>query len=192
MEYNRESNGRFAPKGTGDRTGRKIRKIGDAVKKVDAKYKPENEKMEKEWDDLYQRFYYEKDPEKKKELKAQLDNLDNKMDAHISEWEDKFKEAGKFKQSFKKGLGIDDVEDWEIGEAVSDMEWAILPDQTLGDVADAVSEKLGIDRNRALDFLTHNTDFDENTKYWDAQGYTERDEKGQPMTKKEKDSDLPF
>lgn len=55
-------------------------------KEADAKYKPMYEELDKKDDELYKAYYYEQDPEKKAELKAQLDENDKKFDALFEEW----------------------------------------------------------------------------------------------------------
>lgn len=55
-------------------------------KEADAKYKPLYEELDKKDDELYKAYYYEQDPEKKAELKSQLDENDKKFDALFEEW----------------------------------------------------------------------------------------------------------
>lgn len=57
------------------------------VKEADAKYKPIYDEMDKEDDEIYKAYWYETDPNKKAQLKAQLDEHGKKIDALIEEWE---------------------------------------------------------------------------------------------------------
>lgn len=170
----RRENGQFAPKGTGDRTGGKVENASKPkfvngvpahIAEADKKYKPLVERMEKEWDDLYEKFYYAKSPEKE-ELGKKLDELEAKIDKTIEEWEGKH---GSLESGLKKGLGLDDkVEDWEISEAVNDMEYYISKDETIGEVAEKVAKKLNVSKLRVVQVMTKEMDADANTKYWDA------------------------
>lgn len=85
-------------------------------KDIDAKYKPLYEQMDKEDDELYRRYYYETDPKKKEQLKAELDEHGKKIDSLIEEWE----QAGKTKPvksgSFEEAAGKIAKNDKEIGD----------------------------------------------------------------------------
>lgn len=85
-------------------------------KDIDAKYKPLYEEMDKEDDELYRRYYYETDPKKKKQLKAERDEHGKKIDSLIEEWE----QAGKTKPvksgSFEEAAGKIAKNDKEIGD----------------------------------------------------------------------------
>lgn len=103
----RRENGQFAPKGTGDQTGRKV--------------------------------------------------------------EEREGKHGSLESGLKKGLGLDDkVEDWEISEAVSDMEYYIRKDETIGEVAEQVAKKLNVSKLHVVQVMTKEMDADANAKYWDA------------------------
>ena len=77
------------------------------VKEADAKYKPIYDKMEKEDDEIYKAYWYETDPKKKAELKAQLEEHGKKIDALIEEWE----QAAGFGKESNTEQGVEQDED---------------------------------------------------------------------------------
>lgn len=153
-KQDRKPNGQFAPKGTGDQTGgKKWENPTEKVASRNKEYKPKVDALEKEWDKLYHDFFYA-EPSKRAELQKKLDDLDKKIQDTIAEWEGK--------------NGKKEIEDWEIGETVNDMEWAILPDETVEQVAEQASKKLKVPKERVLALLTKESKAKPSDKYWDT------------------------
>lgn len=200
-KQDRKPNGQFAPKGTGDQTGGKsgsaVNKLGFThegyMKHLKEKSKPflkEIGKLQKEYDDLHYKYWHtELKADEAKAVKSKMDEVEGKM---ADLYRDSQNRAYSFSNKRKKGI---EVEDWEIGEAVNDMEWAILPDETVEQVAEQASKKLKVPKERVLALLTKESKAKPSDKYWDtADDFSKGLNKGfKEVVKPSKDDDdLPF
>lgn len=153
MEYNRDKDGKFAPKGTGDKTGfekgfHKAMPKNPAPKEVKLPF-GEKPRLEDVQSDLYDIMNAEYDDDRHEGAVA-ADTyyalLDAANKADPEEAEALKKEAEAWKDRSNDLLGLTE----EISEALMDNEWTVTPDVTVGKYAEEVAEKIGATKHEVL------------------------------------------